>query len=232
WDSLVANVFMSHTGDDHVLRSTTGAFLFDTGAQVSVLSTGTAGDLGIRTAGENPTPPDFFTEINGVGGSIQEVPGFYIDTMSLSSTGDPLNFNRAPVIVLDLPDPRNANDTLPGILGTNFFTTHDIIINIDTQATGKTGLYVSPQWEWKFNGSGNWSDSSKWRLLLPNGIDTEANFFGAITTAQTVTVDGSFTVGSISFDNSNRYTLAGSAVTLDVSADDAQINVKNGSHTI
>src|SRR5207244_7962036 len=41
------------------------------------------------------------------------------------------------------------------------------------------------------------------------------------------------TVGSIAFDNTNRYTLNGpGTITLDVSVDHAQINVNSGSHTI
>ena len=72
--------------------------------------------------------------------------------------------------------------------------------------------------------------------MLPNGIDTQANFFtpAGATSPQTVTVDASgFTVGSLAFDNANRYTLNGpGTITLDVSGDHAQINVNNGNHTI
>jgi hypothetical protein len=226
WESIFANVTTSHTGG-----SSTASFLFDTGAEVSVLSDDTAANIGIFTAGENATPPDFTVEVVGVGGATQEVPGYYINSLGMTSTAGPLNFTRVPVIVLNLPDPRNPNETLPGVIGTNLFTARDLIINM---GTGTSGIYVSSPWAWKFNGSGNWSDSAKWNLALPNGIDTQANFFGAITSPATVTVDGAgFTVGSVAFDNVNRYTLNGPGrITLDVSVGNAQLNVSSGSHTI
>src|SRR5439155_2300260 len=56
-----------------------------------------------------------------------------------------------------------------------------------------------------------------------------------ITGASTITVDSSgFTVGSLKFDNANRYTIAGpGAITLEaMSTGTSQINVVSGSHTI
>jgi hypothetical protein len=221
-------VNVSHTGG-----TDTGTFLFDTGAQVSVLSHQTAADIGIFTAGDNPTPPDFFTEVTGVGGSIQEIPGYYINGLSLTTTAGKINFSRVPVVILDLPDPNNPNDILPGVLGTNLFGARDLIINA---GTGATYLGISPEWSWKGTAGGNWSDATKWGLVLPNGIDTQANFFtpNGATSPQTITVDAAgFTVGSLAFDNVNRYTLNGpGTITLDVSVDHAQINDNSGSHTI
>ena len=219
---------MNHTGG-----SETDSFLFDTGAQVSVLSSQTAADIGIFTTGDNPTKPDFFTEVTGVGGSIEEIPGYYINGMSLTTTSGNINFSRVPVIVLDLPDPRNPNQTVPGVLGTNLFGARDLLINV---STGNSFLGISPEWSWKGTAGGTWGDSTKWGLVLPNGIDTQANFFtpAGATSPQTVTVDaGGFTVGSLAFDNANRYTINGpGTITLDVSVDHAQINVNSGSHTI
>ena len=228
WESLFATVTVSHTAG-----SSQASFLYDTGAQVSVLSSDTAATVGIYVNGENPTPADFTTDITGVGGATTKVKGYYINSFSMSSTGGPLSFNRVPVVILDLPDPRNPNNTLPGVIGTNLFGARDLIINMDTTGSGQTGLWVSPQIAWKLNGNGNWSNPSNWNVAFPSGIDTQANFFGVITGPKTVTLDSSFTTGSVSFDNSNRYTLNGpGTLTLDVSTDNAQINVGNGNHTI
>jgi hypothetical protein len=230
WESMFVNVNLTHTGG-----AETRSFLFDTGAEVSVLSSTTAAELGIFTAGEDPTPADFTIDVLGVGGSTTQVKGYYLNQVQLVSTGGNLNFSHAPVIVLDVPDPRSPNDTLPGILGTNLLTSRDFIINV---GQGNSGIFVAPQWSWRGTAGGTWGDTTKWGTgnPVPNGVDTQANFFtptGAIA-PQTVTVDASgFSVGTLAFDNSNRYTVNGPGrITMDVSVDHAQINVNNGSHTI
>ena len=104
-------------------------------------SSTTAANVGIFTTGEDPTPPDFFIPVIGVGGETSEVPGYYLNQISLTSTSGQIKFSRAPVIVLDVPDPRNPNQTLPGVLGTNLLTSRDLVINV---GTGNSFLYVSP----------------------------------------------------------------------------------------
>lgn len=227
WASLFARVNGSHTAGTISQEQ----FLFDTGAEVTVLSEDTAAQVGFFTGGPNPSTPDFFVEVQGVGGTAIDVPGFYMNSMSITTNGGPITWTNVPVIVLNLPDPRDFVGFVPGILGMNLFTDRDLVIN---GGTGNPFVGISPIWEWATNSSGNWSDSTKWTLAVPNGIDSQANFYGKITAPQTVTVDGAgFSVGTMNFDNANRYTIAGpGAVTLQVSVDQAQINVLNGSHTI
>jgi len=67
WESIFANVTATHTNG-----TSTNSFLFDTGAEVTVLSTDTAANIGIFTAGDTPTPPDFSVEVTGVGGSTEK----------------------------------------------------------------------------------------------------------------------------------------------------------------
>jgi autotransporter-associated beta strand protein len=86
--------------------------------------------------------------------------------------------------------------------------------------------------QWALDGSGTWSTASNWSGNIPSGTDAMANFYGAITSPQTVTVDGARTVGTINFNNSNKYTIAGSALTMDVSAGSASMVVGSGSHEI
>jgi hypothetical protein len=86
---------------------------------------------------------------------------------------------------------------------------------------------------WNRNAGGNWSAISNWVGTMPSSIDATAVFGPAITAPQTIILDSPKTVGQISFDNANRYTLSGgSALTLDVIRGIASIEVISGSHTI
>ncbi|HEX3358424.1 MAG TPA: hypothetical protein VHS31_15730 [Tepidisphaeraceae bacterium] len=97
---------------------------------------------------------------------------------------------------------------------------------------------------WKTPGSGSWSDSNNWNPVtptgIPNGKDQVATFGtngGTVNVPTTVTV-GAFTVGTITFDNTNSYTLNGGAITIDTANTTSghplanAINVLSGSHTI
>jgi hypothetical protein len=85
-------------------------FLFDTGAQLSIISTATALELGIDLS-----QPETTMAVQGVGGSV-DVPGFTLKQLDVpTTTGDKLIFTDVPVYVLDVaPD-------LDGILGMNLF---------------------------------------------------------------------------------------------------------------
>lgn len=86
--------------------------------------------------------------------------------------------------------------------------------------------------KWADDSDGVWSDSGNWLGPVPSTYHHDANFTDAITAPRTVTVDGMFTVGSINFDNANRYTIAGGGT---LRLDDSyagRINVLSGSHTI
>ncbi|HEX3359148.1 MAG TPA: aspartyl protease family protein, partial [Tepidisphaeraceae bacterium] len=208
-------------------------FVFDTGAQVSIISEDTAAQIGIFDGGENPTPPDFTVEVSGVGGTTTEVPGFYINSLNVVTNGGPITWTHVPVLLLNVLDPRTGSGFVPGILGMNLFGDRDLIVNADTN---NPFVGLSPQWAWAATNGGSWSNAANWKLVLPNGIDTQANFLtptGA-TGPQTVTVDGGgFTVGTLAFDNVNRYTINGpGTITMQVSVDQAQINVSTGNHTI
>jgi hypothetical protein len=85
---------------------------------------------------------------------------------------------------------------------------------------------------WNADANGNWSLAANWTGGEPNAVGVSASFLGAITAPRTVTVDGAKTVGSLTFDNANSYTLAGAGpLTID-HAQAASIDVMSGSHTI
>lgn len=91
--------------------------------------------------------------------------------------------------------------------------------------------------QWANDASGNWSVNTNWTsLVVPNAVGAQANFLGLINQARTATVDGAFTVGTMTFNNTNSYTVAGDGVAghgLTLSnGGTADINVLTGSHTI
>ncbi len=86
---------------------------------------------------------------------------------------------------------------------------------------------------WNVDSSGSWSTGSNWLGGSPGGVDAAARFLGAISADQTVTVDGPFTLGSLGFDNTHSYVLAGTgSLTLQTSDGAAIVDVKRGSQTI
>ncbi|MEY2536981.1 MAG: fibronectin-binding autotransporter adhesin [Verrucomicrobiota bacterium] len=91
--------------------------------------------------------------------------------------------------------------------------------------------------QWANDASGNWNVTTNWTSnVVPNAVGAQANFLGLINQARTATVDGAFTVGDITFDNVNSYTVAGDGVAghgLTLSNNGtAGIEVITGSHTI
>jgi fibronectin-binding autotransporter adhesin len=87
--------------------------------------------------------------------------------------------------------------------------------------------------QWRSDISSNWSTAANWTSnAAPSGEGSQANFFGAIKQARTVTVDAAFTVGTMTFDSLHSYTIAGSnALTLN-NGGTALITVMSGAHTI
>jgi hypothetical protein len=119
-------------------KTTTGSFLFDTGATSSFISTALAGKVGVGykagTQGTDnpqliniqtgqPIPNQFSEQIGGVG-TPATVAGFYLDSLSLPTVeGEPIRFLHAPVLVTDVTvqDPNTQQMlTLDGDFGMNF----------------------------------------------------------------------------------------------------------------
>src|SRR5439155_15067278 len=80
----------------------------------------------------------------------------------------------------------------------------------------------------------SWSQPLNWIGGVPDGAGAIANFYRTNTAARTVTLDGSRTVGTLSFTSAAGYTIAsgtGGTLTLNNAAD-ANVIVPQGSHTI
>jgi hypothetical protein len=66
-----------------------------------------------------PFEPDFTVDACGVGGLIEDIPGYYIDYVKINAGGGELEFSRVPFVMIDLPTSQLGQ--LDGVLGMNFF---------------------------------------------------------------------------------------------------------------
>ena len=108
--------------------------LVDTGAQSSIMSQGMAANLNLDLLN-----PDFMVDVCGLGGLVEDVPGFYVDYVKMNASGGALEFSRAPFVVLDLDSPEGG--VLEGVLGMNFFWNRNIVF--DPSFTASSFLHVS-----------------------------------------------------------------------------------------
>lgn len=93
-------------------------FLLDTGAQLSVVSTDLAQEIGFDLA-----HPEFNITVGGVGGQV-DIPGFLLSELDLPTTdpGTLVQFTNVPIFVLDV-DP-----AIDGILGMNLWNTAQTLL--------------------------------------------------------------------------------------------------------
>lgn len=96
-------------------------FMFDTGAQITVIGSRIAARLGL-----NPADPNFEVEIMGITGDTIIAPGFYIDSIDIPALGDWLSLTNVPVILLDVPSPEGG--TVDGIIGMNLFADLNFVL--------------------------------------------------------------------------------------------------------
>ena len=96
-------------------------YMFDTGAQVTVIGSRIAARLGL-----NPEVPEFEVEIQGVTGQSEMKPGFYVDLLQIPALGEWFSFTNVPVILLDISSPEGG--TLDGIIGMNLFVDFNFVL--------------------------------------------------------------------------------------------------------
>ncbi|HEY7089690.1 MAG TPA: sialate O-acetylesterase [Tepidisphaeraceae bacterium] len=84
---------------------------------------------------------------------------------------------------------------------------------------------------WLPTGGGTWTTAANWEGGVPNAAAKNANFLESITAAASINVPSGVTVGSIRFDNTNKYTLTG-AGSITFSGPSASVLVLRGSHDI
>ncbi len=100
-----------------------GAWLLDTGAPASIISTAQAKAIGLFTAEGTPArAPDFTLPLGGIGGEVTPVPGFRIDVLRLPlADGRVIEYRGAHVLVKDIRTRLDSGEvvTLDGVMGTN-----------------------------------------------------------------------------------------------------------------
>ena len=141
--------------------------LFDTGADLTVFSEVFAASLGLDILTKTP---DFHLEVEGSGGIVGGVPGYYVDQIKIDSVGGAVVLNNVPVAVLDVPNPTEPANIIDAILGMNLFTGRDLVIDAIPAASG-TGnsprLYISDPitqtHTWAApTASGTWATAANW----------------------------------------------------------------------
>ncbi len=96
-------------------------FMLDTGAQITVISSGIGSRLGL-----SPDNADFEAEVQDVTGETTLEPGFYIDSLDIPALGEWLRFTNVPVVLLDVASPEGG--TLEGIIGMNLFVNFNLVL--------------------------------------------------------------------------------------------------------
>ncbi len=97
-------------------------FMLDTGAQITVISSGIASRLGL-----DPAKSDFKVEIEDATGAVTMQPGFYLDSLEIPALGEWLSFTKVPVVLLDVASPEGG--TLDGIIGMNLFVDFNLVLH-------------------------------------------------------------------------------------------------------
>jgi hypothetical protein len=117
-------------------------FLFDTGADVTVISEQNA--YSQSRLGLDPENPDFTVAVIGSGGIKFDVPGYFLETFTIQAVmgGGDLTLHDVPVIVLDVTNPANAPNIVDGIVGTNLLSGRNLVIDPKTTTVGPS-LYIS-----------------------------------------------------------------------------------------
>ena len=116
--------FLNARGADAGNTGQWDKFFFDTGAQVTVLSQAEAFKLGYQVG-----DAEQYIELEGAGGQVVNAPVITLDSFEVLTSDGGITFTDVPVVVLDVPDPRNGVNPVPGIIGTNLFNDRNIVIN-------------------------------------------------------------------------------------------------------
>ncbi len=155
-------------------------FFFDTGASVTVLSQFKALELGFDVTLDTPA---FSISIVGSGGTIDDVPGFFVDQITIPALGGSLVVNNVPVVVIDVTNVSNPGNIVDGIIGTNIFQGRDIVIDPNPSLGGggaSAGLYISDPVTTDHNwsattASGSWMTPGNWSNAATPDIKSIVN---------------------------------------------------------
>lgn len=169
-------------------------FLFDTGADLTVISEAMAKRLGYDAKLDTP---DFVLEVEGSGGVSGGIPGIFLDELEILTIGGNFIAKNVPVAVLDVTDPSNPGNVLDGILGTNVFNGRNIVIDAQP-SLGQGGigpsLFISDSvttlhtWT-ETAASASWHAGNRWSTSTIPDLLAETHVVNATGSNQTVLVD-------------------------------------------
>ncbi|MGI9456607.1 MAG: aspartyl protease family protein [Aeoliella sp.] len=137
--SLFLNVDLERDGNVKEERE----FLFDTGADLTVISQHMAKRLGFDAILDTP---DFVLEVEGSGGVAGGVPGIYLDELNIVTVGGDFTMQNVPVAILDVTDVSDPGNVLDGIIGMHLFNGRNLVIDAKPSlGAGGVGpsLYIS-----------------------------------------------------------------------------------------
>lgn len=170
-------------------------FFFDTGASVTVLSQFNALLLGFDVTTDIP---EFTISIVGSGGTLQDVPGFFVDQITIPALGGNVTATNVPVLVLDVTDPSDPGNVVEGIVGTNLFAGRNMVIDPNPSTGGggaSAGVYVSDPVTTTFNwstaaASAAWSLGSAWSAATTPTYLSQARLNNTGAVAKEAVVSG------------------------------------------
>jgi hypothetical protein len=180
-------------------------FLFDTGADLTVISQVTAARLGIDVVSDKP---DFLLEVEGSGGVSEGVPGYYVDELNIDTVGGSFTLQNVPVAVLDVTNPNNPGNVVEGIVGMHLFTGRNIVIDANPsigQGGAGPSLYIgNPVYEthtWAAAGaSGDWATPGNWSAAGTPNVMWDAQAVNAAGGAKFANVASNSTVYRLTVD--------------------------------
>ena len=173
--------------------------LFDTGADLTVVSQLTAARLGFDPILDTP---DFVLEVEGSGGISSGIPGFYLEELNIDTVGGTFTMQNVPIAVLDVTNPNDPGNTIDGILGMHLFTGRDLVVDANPsigQGGAGPSLYIGdPVTEthtWtSVVPQTNWATAGNWAAAGVPGIMWNAQLINATLPFQFVGVTSDSTV--------------------------------------
>jgi hypothetical protein len=176
-------------------------FFFDTGASVTVLSELTALNLGIDVVTDTP---DFTISITGSAGVLESVPGYFMDQLTVQALGGNVTMQNVPVLILNVTNVADPGNIVPGIIGTNFFSGRNLVIDPDPSLGGGNlgpHVYISDPVTNAANwatgaASGTWTTGSNWSAGSPTTLSI-ANVRHVSGGNQTAIVNGAQTAWEV-----------------------------------
>lgn len=177
-------------------------FMFDTGADLTVVSELTAVRLGFDPVLDTP---DFVLEVEGSGGVSGGIPGFYIDELNIDTVGGTFTLQNVPVAVLDVTNPNDPGNVIDGILGMHLFTGRDLVIDANpSRGQGGIGpsIYISDPvtqaYVWTSTSpQANFSTPSNWNANKAPDQMSVAELRNTSHVSQTVNLSGNTTVNRL-----------------------------------